>query len=689
MSAHTNRLIHETSPYLRQHAHNPVDWYPWSEAAFEIARRDHKPILLSIGYSACHWCHVMAHESFEDIDIAAVMNAHFINIKVDREERPDLDSIYQHAVQFFIRRGGGWPLTMFLTPDQIPFYGGTYFPPTDRGGLVGFPHLLETLAASYQEHPEEVARIAEKVQRALSHELQSEPSNRTIAPDMLREAAEGLARLFDSVDGGFGSAPKFPHTPALDLLLRDHHQTRQHSLQNASLAMVTRTLDAMKAGGIYDHLGGGFHRYATDAQWLIPHFEKMLYDNAQMASIYFSAYQATGQEAYLHVGEETLDYVMREMTAPEGGFYATQDADTHGEEGIAYLWTLDEISEILGPQMGPPFCKYYGITKAGNFEGRNILHIPSFPSTTSFESAEMREERASLLRQGRALLLQHRMLRLQPFRDEKILTGWNGLMITAFVEGYQVTRHLRYLHAARAAADFIKHNLFRNDHLLHGWKDGAAKFDAYLDDHAFLGQALLSLYEVTGEIGFLTEAKACADALLARFWDDKDYGFFFTASDHEVLIAREKPLNDSSVPSGNAAAAHLLLRLFYLTGAGQYLQAAEQTLQWASLELDHAFGCGRLIAATDFYLRKPKEIILIEGQQMQATEALLQKIDRLYVPNRVMHRIPANRCNATDLPEPARGKQPLQGKPTVYLCHQQTCSLPMTDAGEICASLLA
>ncbi len=700
----TNRLIHETSPYLLQHAHNPVDWHPWTEEAFAIARSEDKPVLLSIGYSACHWCHVMAHESFEDNEIAAVMNARFVNVKVDREERPDLDLVYQNAVQLFIRRGGGWPLTMFLTPDKVPFYGGTYFPPSDRHGLPGFPKLLSMLADAYRDRKEDIARTTAEAQSALvqmsrqtSRQTSREAPEATspeIAPDLLTQSAEELSRIFDPIHGGFGDAPKFPQTPALHLLLRAH----QASGEAAYLSMVTQTLGKMAWGGIYDHLGGGFHRYSTDRHWLVPHFEKMLYDNAQLASLYFAVFQATGQTFYRDIGEEILAYVLREMTAKEGGFYSTQDADTDGHEGTTYVWTMSEIQEALGPEvMGTDaalFCGYYGVTPDGNFEGANILHVSRPISDLAKESGRTVPEIETRLRVGRQALLALRVKRPQPFRDEKILTSWNGLMISAFVAGYQVTRKAHYLAAARRAAAFVMGSLCRDGRLLRTWKDGVAKLSGYLDDQALFIQALIALYEATGEGQFLHDARGLAARMIADYGDAADGGFFFTSSDHEALITREKPIYDQSVPSGNAAAAQALLHLFHLTGDSVYEAAARRTLLAFSQMMDNPTGCGQMILAADLALRRTVEIVLISPDlpPLSApsapsgetrTETWLTALHRLYLPNKAIHLVHAERADAADLPIPARGKRMVDGQATVYVCKNFTCSPPLTDWDEI------
>ena len=685
-----NHLIQETSPYLLQHAHNPVNWYPWGKTALNKAKEENKPILLSIGYSACHWCHVMERESFENDEIAALMNQHFVNIKVDREERPDLDQIYQSAVQLFIRRGGGWPLTMFLTPEQIPFYGGTYFPPNDRYGIPGFPKILEEVAAAYYERPADVAKSIVDIKNAILRISEGTMMERKqkVNPDILMTAVSGLTILFDSQNGGFGSAPKFPTSAALSLFLRDAKQTGNDD----SLNKVTFTLGKMAWGGIYDQLGGGFHRYSTDAHWLTPHFEKMLYDNAQLAPLYFSTYQSTGQAFYLNIGIEILEYVLREMTDPSGGFYTTQDADSEGVEGKFFIWSPDEIETVLGLDAGVLFCRYYGVTKAGNFggttaaEGKTILHrqrsVEQFANELNVPLQQVKE----ILDVGRQKLLAVREKRIKPFRDEKILTNLNGLMITAFVQGYQITRNIQFLTAAENAARFILENLYQKGRLLRVYKDGVAKLSGYLDDYAYFIEALLDLYEATAKPQYLKDANALTAVMIDQFYDKDKGGFFFTARDHEVLITRQKTYTDQSVPSGNAVAVCALLRLFYLTEDQEIGDAAEKTLDLFSAVMEeNSFAVSNLIIAADFYLQKPKEIVIAGKTGSSEMETLLKNLYQLYLPNKIVRIIDSE---TQQLEIWAKGKQSILGKPTVYLCQNWVCSAPMTDWDEIKKELL-
>ncbi|MBI3598551.1 MAG: thioredoxin domain-containing protein [Nitrospirae bacterium] len=671
-----NRLIHETSPYLRQHAYNPVDWYPWGEEALEKAKRENKIILLSIGYSACHWCHVMERESFENMQIARLMNEHFVSIKVDREERPDLDQIYQSAVMLFIRRGGGWPLTMFLTPNHIPFYGGTYFPPTDRYGMPGFPTILQEVASAYQERPNDIAKTVIDVEAALARISEGSHISETRKVDstILTRAVSGLSSLFDSTYGGFGSAPKFPSTASLSLFLRYADQENDETC----LKRVTYTLGRMAWGGIYDQIGGGFHRYSTDAHWLTPHFEKMVYDNAQLAPLYFSTYQKTGDRFYLKIGEEILEYVLREMTDPSGGFYTTQDADSEGEEGKFFVWTQDEIKSLSGERQGDLLCRHYGVTASGNFEGKNILHIQRPFYIVAQELGWNLSEAEVALKEGRKKLFLFREGRPKPFRDEKILTNLNGLMIGAFVEGYQVTRKTAYLMAAENAARFVMENLYKartnscSPLLLRTIKDGVSKLNGYLDDYAYFILALLDLYEATAKIEYLETSRALCAILIEQFWDKQQGGFFFTSNDHEPLVARVKTCTDQSVPSGNAVATMALLKLYFITKDDAYLNIAEKTLQVFSGAMeDNSFATGNLIAAADFYIRRPKEIVVSGEKESAEMEALLANIYQLYLPNKVVLI-----------------KDSIYEKPTVYICWNNTCSAPVTEWDKIQAALL-
>ena len=520
---YTNRLIHETSPYLLQHAHNPVDWHPWGEEALGRAKREDKPILLSIGYSSCHWCHVMEKESFENETIAKVMNDHFINIKVDREERPDLDEIYMNAVQV-MTGSGGWPMTVFLTPDLVPFHAGTYFPPEDRGGMPGFPKVLTTVSEYYRSHQQEVSKMAAQMKSTLHQIVEIVPSKVPMEEKTLSNAFENLERQFDAYYGGFGGAPKFPSSMALSFLLR----TWKRAGAKKALDMVELTLAKMANGGMYDHLGGGFHRYSVDDRWLIPHFEKMLYDNALLSRTYFEAYQATRKDEYRQVGEETLRYVLREMKSPQGGFYSTQDADSEGEEGKFYVWTRDQIREILGQEGGTAFSAYYGVTPQGNFEGgRSVLHIASSLEKISELYGIKIPDLRVLLEEGRKKLFAEREKRIKPGRDEKILTSWNSLMISSFVDGFKVTGDAKYLDGGKEAVRFILQAMRKESGLMRVFNRGRCQVKAYSEDYAFFIQALIDLYEATFEVDWLKEADDLNRRMIHQFWDERSGGFFF------------------------------------------------------------------------------------------------------------------------------------------------------------------
>jgi uncharacterized protein YyaL (SSP411 family) len=677
VAQHSNRLVHETSPYLRQHAHNPVDWFPWGPEALEAARRENKPILLSIGYSACHWCHVMERESFEDPDTARLMNQNFVNIKVDREERPDVDHIYMAAVQMLTGHGG-WPLTVFLTPDGEPFYGGTYFPPQDRHGLPAFRRVLLGVAQAYRERPGDVSKSKAQLMEAIER---SERSHAAAGPpdgDVVLRAAVALSRAYDAEHGGIGQAPKFPNTAVLEVFLRAHARTGDPRL----LDMVQQSLRQMARGGIYDQLGGGFHRYSVDRRWLVPHFEKMLYDNAQLVPLYLAAFQLTGDELFATIAREVLDYVAREMRDPGGGFYATQDADSEGEEGKFFLWDESEVRAILGDEVAEIACRYWDVSDAGNFEHRNILHvtleIDQLARLFRRDPGELRQ----LIAGARAKLFAARERRVKPGRDEKILTSWNGLMISAFARGAEVLADQRYASVAREAVAFIQQTLQRGDRLLSTFKDGVARLNGYLDDYAFFVAALIDTFEAVQDRTLLDEAVRLTDAMIAHFWDANGGGFFFTSDDHEQLIVRSKPRFDGSIPSGNSVAALALLRLYHLTGRADYLERAESTLRsFAEPMREQPFGTAAMLAALDFHAQEPHEIVIVgpgEGD-------LLRRIRQTYLPNRTL--VVLREGARPFLPPALQGKGQIDGKATAYVCRRMTCSPPVTRSEDLAALL--
>jgi len=678
---HTNRLIHETSPYLKQHAHNPVDWYPWGEEALVRAKAENKPILLSIGYSACHWCHVMERESFENPDIAGLMNEHFVNIKVDREERPDLDDIYQKSAQAFMRRGGGWPLTVFLTPEMEPFWGGTYFPPTPRYGMPGFPEVLLGVAEAYRKEPDQVKQNTQKVKAGLRHIASPQPSEAPLTEALLDDAVGDLNSFYEPVHGGFGDAPKFPTAPPFHLLLRRYARAQDQK----ALDMALHSLWKMAAGGMYDHLGGGFHRYSTDSQWLVPHFEKMLYDNAQLVRLYLNGWRLSREPRFKQVVEETLDYLRREMVHPDGGFFAAQDADSEGHEGKYFVWEPAEITNILGLELGEVFCRVYDITDQGNFEGKNIPNLirangritltPSHPSPLEGEGEGGGER---VLADARRRLLAVRECRVKPLRDDKILTSWNGLMISGVLDAYQTLGNPAYLAMAEKALAFLWAHAYKNGRLFRTVTGGRGKLNGYLDEYAFLSAALIDAFEATSNATYLDKARELTAVMIEQFWDPQAGGCFFTGNDHESLIQRMKTGEDSAIPSGNAVAAMNYLRLYSYTGEQTYLDKAEQTFRLFRHPMDqNAFGMASLLCALDFYLAKPKEIVLVGARSDPAMQDLLSKINGRYVPNKTLVLVDGS--GSTYVPTAAKGKTAIAGKPTAYVCHNFTCSLPVTD----------
>lgn len=688
MTTHTNRLIHETSPYLRQHAHNPVDWYPWGPEALEKARADDKPILLSIGYSACHWCHVMERESFEDERIAALMNQSFINIKVDREERPDLDQIYQNVVHLLTSQGG-WPLTMFLTPEQQPFYGGTYFPPEDRYGRPGFPRVLQAIADAYHNRRQDVTRSIAQIHESLQKMDAFSDSGDALTSDLMPNAMRALANHFDMVHGGFGTQPKFPNPTNLDCLLRYWHASDNENFLN----MVKLALQKMAYGGIYDHLGGGFHRYSVDDRWRVPHFEKMLYDNAQLLPLYVSMYQITGEALFERVARETLAYVMREMLHPEGGFYATQDADSEGEEGKFFVWKKAEVDAVLG-DTARLFCRYYDVTEAGNWEhGNNILHLTVSQEQLATMFQQPVEEVVASIAAAKERLFAVREQRIKPFRDEKILTSWNGLMLSGMIQAYNVFGGEEVLQAIRTSLAFLQRHLLQDGMVLRSYKDGQARLNGYLDDYAFLAAALLDAFETTCEQSYFDLAQTLTRTMLAEFWDATHGGFFFTGKSHEALIQRMKSTTDQAIPSGAAVATRTLLRLYHFTGEQTYLQHAEQTLQLFRRHMEQQpFGFGSLLIALDWYLSKPTEIVILGAADAADTRALVQAARRHYLPNKMLLQLaPQDAAGILQklplLQEVLAGKCQVEGKATAYVCHNFTCSLPITDAEALAALL--
>ncbi len=669
-----NRLANETSPYLLQHAGNPVDWYPWGEEAFAKARAEDKPVLLSIGYSACHWCHVMEHESFEDEAIAALMNENFVSIKVDREERPDLDEIYMNAVQLLIKRGG-WPMTVFLTPEGKPFFGGTYYPPEDRQGMPGFPRVLKAVAEAYRNKPQDVARNVDQIVAALDRMSVLNLTGGELNVELVTRGAEGLTPAYDANHGGFGRAPKFPNPGVFNMFLRAYRLSGNRRY----LEMITETLRKMAEGGMYDQLGGGFHRYSVDDKWLVPHFEKMLYDNGQLAQVYAEAYRITKDGFFKRIVEETLEYVLREMCQPEGGFYSAQDADSEGEEGKFFVWTREQVLEFLGKEHGEIFCRFYDVSDLGNFEGKNILH----PILTVEQAAKYfkkdEQEIESVLAGARARLFEEREKRIKPFRDEKVIVSWNGLMLSGVAAAYAITGDARIREAGARTVDFIFTRMFDKGLLLHTYKDGQAKLLGYLDDYAFLIAGLLDLFEATHEVELLERAKALARTMVDEFWDGTNGGFFYTGKSHEQLISRTKPGFDHSIPSGNSVAALVLVRLHHYTGEQDLLERAEKVLR---LHYDNMarepFGLATMLGALDFHLSKPAEIVMVAGRDDPDARGIVQQVQDSYLPNKTLQWVSPD-ARLEEISPLLEGKSQVGSKPTVYVCRNFTCAPPVTD----------
>jgi uncharacterized protein len=698
-----NRLAAQTSPYLLQHADNPVDWYPWGEEALNLAKRENKPILLSIGYSACHWCHVMAHESFEDPTTAALMNQMFVNVKVDREERPDLDKIYQVAQQLITQRPGGWPLTLFLAPeDQRPFFGGTYFPKDQGHGLPAFSEILRRVAGYFDSHAAEIRQ--QNAQLALAFERlvpDPVPGEAALTSSPLHSARRALEQSFDTRFGGFGPAPKFPHPSSVERCLRHWYGTSHETNPDLkALYMATLTLTRMAEGGVYDQLGGGFSRYSVDEFWMIPHFEKMLYDNGQLLVVYAQASLATGETLFTRIVGETADWVLRDMRSPEGGFYSSLDADSEGHEGTFYVWSRAEVRALLTRAEYDIFARRFGLEKEANFEDHWHLHTyesldaiaaPTGESATSnVESAPLAPSPlaadpvaiATMLESARAKLLAARNLRIWPARDEKILTSWNALMIKGLAIAGRALNRPDLTDAAASAVDFIRRKLWRDGRLLATYKDGRAHLPAYLDDYAFLADALLELLQSRWRSGDLEFAIGLVEVLLAQFADSTAGGFYFTASDHEQLIHRSKTFSDDSVPSGNGVAASVLCRMGYLLGELRYLDAAERTLRAGSqVMLEYPRAHMSLLNALEDFLSST-QILIIRGAA-DDVRRWSQSLSALYAPTRMIFAIPSD---IADLPPALADKRPGPAT-TAYLCTGMTCSAPLTDLGDIVRQL--
>lgn len=677
-----NRLANETSPYLLQHANNPVDWYPWGQEALDRARDENKPILLSVGYSACHWCHVMERESFENDEIAGLMNDNFVSVKVDREERPDIDSIYMNAVQAMTGHGG-WPMTVFMTPDGKPFYGGTYFPPEDRGPMPGFKRVLLSLAQAYREDQKGIAKTTDQLIERMEAYSAIAGGNDPLTEDIMRQAFVAVATQFDPRDGGVGMQPKFPQPMTYEFLLRFYLKFGEpHALE-----IVELTLDKMAEGGIYDQIGGGFHRYSVDNVWLVPHFEKMLYDNALLVKLYLHAYQVTGKDLYKRVVEETLDYVTREMLHESGGFYSAQDADSEGVEGKFFIWTPSQIDEILGKEDAKIFEKYYGVTLHGNFEGRNILNVTQDATEVAREFGLTDHEFVDLISRAKSKLLAVRDERIHPATDDKILTSWNGLMMRAYAEAAAVLNKPDYAQIAERNAAFICDNMKPDGRLLRTYKDGRARLNAYLEDYSFLIDGLIALHEVTFDQRWLDEAIALGEQMIDLFWDNESNSFYDTGRDHEELVVRPRDITDNAIPSGSSMAVDVLLRLAVIKGEPEFGRKASVALRSVRDLMSRApTATGHWLGALDFYLSSAREIAVVGQRDSDKTRALLDEVYRHYIPNRVF--VGANNA----LPESElpllQERDMIEELPTAFVCEGYVCQLPVTDPQELAKLLV-
>lgn len=668
-----NRLINEKSPYLLQHAYNPVDWYPWSEEAFEKAKSENKPVFVSIGYSTCHWCHVMERESFENEEVAQILNEKFVSIKVDREERPDIDSIYMLVCQM-MNGHGGWPLSVFLTPDRVPFYTGTYFPRESRYGMPGFKEVLNYLYQQYTENPDRIKDVGAQVKQAL--ELSREKGEQTsLTKETIDNAFRYYKQTFDPQYGGFGEAPKFPmpHTLVFLLMYAKFYENQE------ALNMVTKTLDGLARGGIYDHIGYGFSRYSVDEKFLVPHFEKMLYDNALLAMAYTDAFRMTKNARYKKTTEEIIKYVLRDMVHPDGGFYSAEDADSEGEEGKFYVWTPEEVKDVLGEQLGTLFCQAYDITKQGNFEGKNIPNLiisdlESIAKAEGISSAELAEK----LETARQRLFQHRENRVRPFRDDKILTAWNGLMIAALAKAGRVFHQASYVQSAEKAVSFIRDNLIQNGRVMVRYRDGEVKNKGFIDEYAFLLWGYIELYESTFAPFYLEEAKKLAGNMMDLFWDDHAGGFFFSGNDDEPLLVRQKESYDGALPSGNSVAACQLLRLAKLTGDFTLEEKVQQMFQVFSKDIhDYPNGHAMMLQSVMLSQQAMKEVVIVMDNETKEVVDFIQHIQENFHPEISLMAVKRNeQAELSEIAPFIEDYAMINEKPTIYVCENFQCNLP-------------
>jgi len=686
MDKNRNRLAGESSPYLQQHASNPVDWYPWGEEAIAEARRRNVPIFLSIGYSACHWCHVMERESFENADIADSLNKNFVSIKVDREERPDLDEMYMRAVQMMAGHGG-WPMSVFLTPELKPFHGGTYYPPESRSGLPGFADLLKRIIEVWNNQQATVVGHAEDAFEKLKDisELPLEKGQargRSIPVQQLFKNCErGLRKICDRENGGFGNGPKFPQTDIIGFLLHESYRDER----GISSAMANSTLAAIACGGIRDHVGGGFHRYATDAEWRIPHFEKMLYDNALLVLAFLDAYQLKKDSMYSDAASTALNFVLRELRDVDGGFHSALDADSPAGEGAFYLWTWDEIVSVLGETDGPAFCDCYNVSKEGNFDGANILYLEN--------NVRFEDEAFETLNRHKEKLLSARDMRPCPRKDDKVLASWNGMMISALARGGRVLMHPEYLDAARDSAAFIRERMICNGELWHAYKDGESKISGFLDDYANVVLGFIDLYESTFEVEWLREAESLTEKMIELFWDNEGEGFFSTSRHHKDLLIRTKPLMGSAEPSGNAIAAFALLRLARLLDKSEYTRKAEEVIELAyPLMVQSPTACCDLLGILSFNEFPSLEIAIVGARESEDTEAMIDAVFERYLPNKTVVFLDPSSEESQRVVETIpmlHGREMINGKATAYVCKDKSCREPVTKVEDLKKSLVS
>lgn len=674
-----NHLIHEKSPYLQQHAYNPVDWYPWCEEAFQKAVQENKPIFLSIGYSTCHWCHVMEHESFEDEEVAMLLNENFVAIKVDREERPDLDNIYMAVCQA-MTGSGGWPLNLFLTSERKPFFAGTYFPKTERYGNPGFVAILKQISNLWKTNKESVMTSSEQVTKVLQSMVLLK-SGEIVKEETLKQAYEQLRDKYDLIYGGFGAAPKFPTPHICTFLLR----WWKRSNDQTALEMVEKTLDRMGRGGMYDQLGGGFHRYSTDEYWLVPHFEKMLYDQALLSMAYTETYQATGRQFYADMVKDIFTYVLRDMTSSDGGFYSAEDADSEGEEGKYYVWTPDEIMDVLGETDGRIICDYYDVSREGNFEDKNVLHVDKqldvFARLEKLEITDLQH----LLVATRKKLFAAREKRIRPHKDDKILTSWNGLMVSALAKGAQVLNEPMYTRAAVRAADFILKTLRQKDGtLLRRFRQGDASIPGYLDDYAYFSWGLIDLYETTFDVKYLRAALELSKRMIEEFWDEKEGGFFFSGKTNEQLIAQTKEIYDGATPSGNSVALLNILRLSCITGDKELEKKSEQLIRIFEKTINqYLSGYTQFLCAIDFALGPVKEVVIAGELNSDDTRQILTEIWKRFLPRKILLLHPEKDTSIEAIAEFVKEHKKIKDKATAYICENYTCKAPTNDINQI------